>query len=1842
MPTDKKKVESFTAEELKAISERNLSGKGWYSHDLAVTTNKTATTTPTPVNKLGLAGPGNDSRFTSPEEQAKIQQVLTDPTESAVAKGPVEAAKGFLGKLFDTSDTWTPNGFQYEGNPVETVWDSFWGGLGWTNDRINQASTAGLSALPGGTRTLTWDEAGNVSVGQEMIANVGASVGRARRGEGTLGDIIMGIGSAPLTAIGMLAPEDTATQQAGFDITNPEDQKVFESGWEKFGTGSLDAAFSLFADPTILVGKAGSIAKLRYLDDTFKGDQGLARLRQQFVDSADKAIPDKAPIASFAAMTTQVAEDGSKILSRREIARRISGATNQEVISSALYHNTDEKTAELILRYSFNDAEAGKELLARRPAIATAMMMKQREQMAEILARDPAKKETLLQSAANAEKKLNDKLKKTPKDSDEYARLLDAIDRAQETYAAVKNNTLFDLNNVSGVSPEVKSLLAREHKDIIAHNKSLAKFLGDEQQRVSTASFSWNASTKGFSANNAFGRAVEASRMSRVKAGAKAEAARGGMVATGRMIERINKETGATEQVAQMKSVRPWQSDVFGQNGFTRAVQVWRWFGEENPQGLIITKGEGAMGSWKAVKAALDDVDIFNGEGRTIILEDGTTTVVGGAKKKEELLGMYMDAVHDSTAGFEATQVALARVEDAMFNEISAWHGISKSAAESLKRKAMSRRDQLVSDLRDPNVGFWIDESGKQNRAPWLESQIQNGTYMLNYRAFNRLAKMYDESGLLKTLDTGREWIGENARAGYNLFNEMWRPATLLRLGYTQRNVAEGLFRATAYTFSIDPIRYALVQGKNALGNTAVKWAIRGSKDKAEAAARLRAAGNSRIPMPERYIKWLGTQIDATDRKIAESEQAITQPGFEIADSSKEVRDFMVAYYKNAEQRYADKAAKAKALNGSTGEVDQLLAASAEAASEATRLAGIKVFTGETEDSINAFQKMRMSQRNLEFTLNQRANLDNDISATAMYRKMAGAKSRVMNGVITVGPHKDLLPEAFNPESSYTDIALSNLSADATTRSMSIATSDSLASAFRHSRLKEYVDVKYGDKNYFNGVASALRQIKFSEIGSMAINGKNATEIADFLYKTKEGREILDFIISGENRAIRKGYNTGEMWEHTYSTAQQIAEQTISRYYKIAPDAGLRDYMRTVNVDANFNGKSIEGFLNRKGPDGKAMYKLEPVVGHLSEELGAKSFRDTFNTITSTGMKWLGTIPEDAFVRAPFYGKRYEIALREMVDSLQSQIGVKGQITMEEYDTIVKAAHRRALKDTKDWMFTIERRTNLGTYGEVFVPFISATQNSVTTVGKLIWKDPAVAAIMVKLWQAPEKMGITDDEGNLIFPIPHDLIPDGFEKALGLENQRDFKIGMNQLNLIASQISVDPSQGALQIPPLFQFGPTVAVPASLAMKYGFFGTPDVPTPLKAILGEETASLIWETWKDYTFGTEGAANPNWFESLLPATVKRVVQYWQGTDNEQYAKIYAANLYTEWVKYKGNMRENPPTKEEITTMTNNLTLLKFLGNAGFAFPPQYDSTLRVVVDEYKRMQDAYGKNDPDGTLVDRMFAQQYGDTLLIAKDLGMSKGYAPPKLGMVETANKYQNLIGSISASLGATGDLSVLSMLFSDNPDALFDGSIYAWQKENNIPGVSTLWRERLTPEEALVSDAKNAGWVRYLQLNEQIKARLAEKGLTSLRQSPQLSAEKDSFIAQMANDPLYEAWYKDWNDHGSTRTLSTIQLMQRALSDPQFISDHKDSDVWSAAGQYLEARAYVVNELNNNPSQDINANSNIYLQRWWDDFRSNLENTNPNWAAFSGRFLDGDNNPINPGVSFGMQMIGVQ
>lgn len=1858
---------------------RNLTGLGWDATEVSPTT--------PPVNALGIAPNPSGSTYVAPQEQAQIQGYFENPKQVAATEGPVQAATGFLASVFDYTDT--------QDNPVEWAWDGVWRGLGWGYDKINHSAAWTISAAPGGIDTFTWDQANEISVGQASLAAGATSTNNP------LGNQI----NAILNPVGaVLGATNSAGPlgQEGFDVTDPNQRKAaFEdSTVGRWASGLTDAAFVTVADPLLFAGKVAKIAKLKYLDDMFQGVGGQARLDTQMAESLGKAPAEMAPVARVAYESTVVdATTGQKTMSRATLMNRFKGASDGAVfLVDALYHNTDEETAQLLIKYAFGNKSAGLALLKKNPDIAMEVFRRQRREVQNVLDRSPETVANLLKLTERSIKRLDKKLadpKLKTDTPDIYNNISNAKDRAQKTYDALYNNRIDELDDVS--DPRLLNLLSGEFKAIVSKDQKLAKFIIDEEnslkvgQTVVRGRNIAAGGNYGFARNTALGRAIEGSRLARAETGAASAASRSALRKTGEM-KTITDDAGVSSQIEKMKYLRPWQVNEFNQNGFTRAVNVWRWMGEHNPSGYIRTKGAGASDSWKEMQAVINDLNIYHGQSRrvTFNLPDSRGNVVsvtkeiGGKSRGEELLNLYMDALHDSTAGSNAAAVAVKKIEELIWNDISQWHGISKTASDTLRQRTLGARDNLISNFQKSDTAFWV-ENGKLQKAPWIESQIQNGTYLPNFRKYNKIARLQDESGLLKTLDSGEQFIGQNASNLYNAFNEVWRPSVLLRLGYTIRNNAEGLFRASAYAFSLDPIRFAAAQAAYAPRNAYVHFRFPGAMKAAESAVRLRKLNNGSTPLPKRFSKWLEKEINARETQIENTMEWIKQPGNIIADVNVETKTFMEGFYKDVEDFYAQKLVKAKAAGADSKEIAGYQNNIDNAIAERTRISQITEFQrggyelkksnienirmrgnrpaseeykaskidelksandellSATIDSLENLSLMRIV---LKDSIERRAALDDDISALSAFRQQGAAKLRVMNGTIEA-PGKTVLMAAFNEDNPLLSVILSNLSADATTKAMSVSSSNTMKNAFLIHRLKTYVNVQPGAPEYFNGLASVLRQISFSEIGKQAIAGKNADEIAAYLVKDDEGRQILEFIINGWNQEGGLTRTSGMAYTGTREDALQVATTLIDRYKSLAPSPELQIYMKTFIAGKQDDLENVaKNMLTVKDSSGKNLYDLKPVVGNISEEYGAKTALQFINQFTSAGMKWLGTYPEDAITRAPFYGMRYKKTLLEMIETRQAGLPIgDAKITMREYNDLMGQAHLRALKDTKQWMFTIDRRTNLGTYGEVAIPFISALQNSVTTVGRLLWRDPAVAVLMTRLWQLPTRAGITDEQGNICIPIPHDWLPDGVEQVLGIENQLNMKIGMSQLNLIASQLDTGV---------FFQLGPVVATPAAEIMRHGLFGvSPDAPSQLVSMLGKDNADSIWDTLKTVTFGgyrnAQGdmqiANPPNALESILPPWAKRTIQLFEKEGNATYARTYNANYHSEYMKWRGGLRPNPPQKDEILNMTNNLTIIQLLTNLTAAFPPRYENNLQPLVDDYRNMlNSALSKDDAD-----RMFTEKYGSDFLSSAQLGMSSnltgiGNNPVKstdssaMGIVAQAQKYSDLVSKVSPILKNNNALDSLSILFTTNANDIYDGTVTAWQESNAVPGLSEMYKSSISPEEAFQKDAKNAGWSKWISAKSQFDARLAQQGFTSYSQAPALQQEKNAFLTQMANDPMYQGWFISYNDFSSQRTEGTVLTMKAALADPTFVADHMDDPVWQAASEYLNARAQVENQLAAQGGA-IDSSQNTNVAQWWDTFRSNLMNV-PGWDVFANRYLDGDNDPTNTGISIVPTMSG--
>jgi hypothetical protein len=855
-------------------------------------------------------------------------------------------------------------------------------------------------------------------------------------------------------------------------------------------------------------------------------------------------------------------------------------------------------------------------------------------------------------------------------------------------------------------------------------------------------------------------------------------------------------------------------------------------------------------------------------------------------------------------------------------------------------------------------------------------------------------------------------------------------------------------------------------------------------------------------------------------------------------------------------------------------------------------------------------RNMNWVQSALNDLKSDRDLLDNNVTALAYYRSQASQKRRVFDGEYErQDPY--ISYKAFgNPR--YRDVAWGNMSSDATTRATLSLRMETRDSIFKNYLQRTYVAVRpeQGDE-YYKGVAQMLKQMRASEVGRKILEGESFESIAVWLRTSDTGRAISRFVNGKE-------FDTRDM-----DGALGYVMTVKSRMDALIPSPELRKLMDndTIVLREDF-WKDVKRTLDTD------QYRpmLQPAIGNIAVETGSKRIRETFDGAVQKAFRVLGTLPEDAFVRAPFYGRRYEDTRAVLVAQLNEQY--KGKtVPFEMYARAERIAHRRALKDTKQWLYTIERRTNLGHYGEWLIPFISATQNSVTALGRLTWRDPSIIGVVNLLWQAPNRGGLEDENGNIVIPLPEELIPDGIAEAFGLDNMRNIKINKSSLNVVF------PETGYGFVP---RPGPLFAVPASEMMKNGLFGTFTVETPgwVKGVFGEEAGNQFWENWKKYIFGEQDGLSPetlSW-DMFAPPAAAKIIQMMQGEGGStSYAYMYNLQYRTEMMKVLGGERDAPVDmnefREEIKQRTNGLFILRAIGNLTAFTPPQYESKLQPLVDTLR----AYEKKYPgEGT---RMFNEDFGPLLLALGDFNVSKNVAGVQAtsNAVGNARRYANIIEGVAPKI--QNDLGVLGMILNDDPNALYDNSAYAWQTTTNIPGLNRTYRELQTPEQAFVESQKNAGWTEFISFMDSLDAILQQRGLSSYRAAgaKDLLEYKKQFIEQMRTNPMFNGWYNDYVDFGSSRTLSAVQLLESALRDEQFVKDKSGDPTWQSAAQYVDLRRDVV-ALVQASGAGINAEVNKQVRELWDVGRQQLINQSTKWATISNRYLNGDDDPTRTGV----------
>ena len=144
---------------------------------------------------------------------------------------------------------------------------------------------------------------------------------------------------------------------------------------------------------------------------------------------------------------------------------------------------------------------------------------------------------------------------------------------------------------------------------------------------------------------------------------------------------------------------------------------------------------------------------------------------------------------------------ALKSMETKILEDMARVYGMDSSTAMRLAKFGQDTRAGFMDQIKQ--TGYFVDESGDINFAPWISEHAATGAQTLPFQAIEKaMRRLSKDSAAMQQVENAQNFL--NTSLGW--FNDIWRPATLMRASYTQRNVFEGLIRAMAYQNSLVPL----------------------------------------------------------------------------------------------------------------------------------------------------------------------------------------------------------------------------------------------------------------------------------------------------------------------------------------------------------------------------------------------------------------------------------------------------------------------------------------------------------------------------------------------------------------------------------------------------------------------------------------------------------------------------------------------------------------------------------------------------------------------------------------------------------------------------------------------------------------------------------------------------------------------------------------------------------------------------------------------------------------------------------------------------------------------------
>jgi len=1119
-------------------------------------------------------------------------------------------------------------------------------------------------------------------------------------------------------------------------------------------------------------------------------------------------------------------------------------------------------------------------------------------------------------------------------------------------------------------------------------------------------------------------------------------------------------------------------------------LRVVRWVGQGNPTGIVFLKdGPDAMGS----------LDEFGAWLRKSPME------------QEMSSGFFNEFSRARTVG--ERKAILVRAEDEMINIIAANSKgrISPEAARAAYAGYNSRRAALLESAHKTENNFFIDPTTNEIvKTPGFYAELDQSFPLLDVKEFTRVvadnpAFKYIQEGL-----TGADYL-----------NSLWKVSVLARLGYTQRNIAEGALRAFAV-----------------LG-------VMGANPK---------AWGTLYPSNLKYY----SKVRRGSKKARAKEKSLLDARYNLEETRKMIQELNKADF--------DDAGKLDAL---IAQIDDLGAKESRLVSEVDRIAA---------DLQKTIDQVRFAQSK---------------------RKLVGRRENVMyDGQTMRGAFQD----------SDGAIALKVSSADNTT----YMTFDGVVAA-RYDKLANSPDFRRIDPEK---LTAAQLPAYFDEY-AIRLNFRYRNDpVGKMILADRPMDEIVGFLMSPLGVKYRKQMSVyGRQLRSEDEVRGFVSEQIRRLDNEVPADTGLRAKL----LQGEVSSAEIAAEMGSR--------KLPAIVGRIEDGMPpAKNTlqkgKDGLDAFTGKIMRYLGTVPEDKMLRHPFYNtvymqeqsRLYRIAAERGVD-MSSNI-VKGRIN--------SAAHKIALKSTRQTMYTIDRFSNAAVMLRFISPFFPAFENAIRTWGRIIWANPAVVGAGNILWNIPNNLGwvvnekgekvgedgkplrssfLRDDGNYIVWP---EMIQNVFKAELGPftpgEAIRTRQSGMNV---------IFPGSN-------FWFpgvGPMTSIPTAWFLR----GKPEDAEILKQALGDELFREIVPM---------GQVQGDFIDSLLPTVARRFKQMWQGESSDSaYITLWNQVIEDEYISAQlDGRRLTDADMERIKQKAERFWTWQI--GAAAAAPAQstinspwqlqrdmwnklIDDTTLPYAEKIKRFKGMFDELEPDNPLFGK------GDAFMsITRSGTYRETKLSPNLTTWARITKHKDIVDDLyrvdPELVGMFGNMGSF-----DDP---FSYAVYGEYTSATIGPNGAKISRKLKPSEINRNNEVADGWVEYRKVKDMIDEKVIQLGYSSLQVNDAEPLRKvlDDAVEVLAD--RYPAWdieRKQYEDklpafiYGARKIVENGDLMEedstvRALSDyleirdaiSDKLSEVKDRDTRNRIKQVGYAAAFTLRQ------QDIGFADfyDQYLSR--DDFRS--------------------------------------